>query len=133
MEKQLSTFGYSFRVDTLVVAVHRSGNPAPGAWLEYLQALRDHPPKAALVYWADWAPDPQHRSDILIYAPPGIPVAVVSPLEYSIWALAALDLFLKGVRQFRPSQIEKAFKFVGISKGQEDDVRLAMVEAGWPV
>lgn len=44
-----------------------------------------------------------------------------------------MDLFLRGVRQFSPGQIERAFKFVGVSKDQEPEVRLAMAEAGWPV
>ena len=115
-----------------MVAVHRGGNPETEEWQKYLDALRANPPKAALVYWDDWAPDPQHRSDILYYAPEGIPVAVVSPAEVSIWALTALDLFLKGVRQFQPRQLSKAFKYLGVSKNEAPRVLEAMKEAGWP-
>jgi hypothetical protein len=129
---QHATFGYSFRVDTLVVAVHKTGNPDPDLWEGYLQELRDRDPRAALVYWGDWAPDPQHRSDITLYAPSGIPVAVVSPRD-SIWALAALDLFLTNVVQFRPEELNRAFQFVGVTDDRKKQVHLAMMEAGWPV
>jgi hypothetical protein len=59
-------------------------------------------------------------------------VAVVSPRD-SIWALAALDLFLTNVVQFRPEELNRAFQFVGVTDDRKKQVHLAMMEAGWPV
>lgn len=125
------TFGYSFRVGFVVVA-HIGGDPDPVVWQSYLQALQDNPVRGALVWWQDWAPDPKHRIDITDFASPEVPVAVVSPRDSAIWALRALDLYLQGVRQFRPEQIREAMQFLKIEPGMEPLIRHGMAEAGWP-
>lgn len=131
MDVMSNTFGYSFRVG-FVVAVHIGDDPDPAVWRSYLRTLQDNPIKGALVWWEDWAPDQEHRIAITDFASPGIPVAVVSYRESTIWELRALDIYLEGVRQFQPRQLQEAFQFLQIEPSLEPLIRRGMKEAGWP-